>query len=163
MSEAGAAGAICVICVFFLVLPPPEISYYLRSNLFRSHFTSVSPLMDEGACVPADGYVAGEKMEFFVADADGGVCGACGAVQDGAVFCGAAAAGDLRADEGECGAAGGAAVGVAVVAEVFSHGFLPWFLRPGCVRVRVRFRGGGLRGVCRVLRHRWFHTPVSRF
>lgn len=89
------------------------------SGSFRVRFGF--PLPDEFACFSPELYVAGEEEEFFVTDADGGVCGADGAAEGAAVGV-RAAAGDFFADEGEGGAAGGAAVGGAVVAEGVCHG-----------------------------------------
>lgn len=76
---------------------------------------------DDLVCGCAEFDVPGEGYEFGVGDAEGGVCAACGAAE-GAGFVCEAASGDFGSDEGECGAAGGAAVGAAVVAGRFSHG-----------------------------------------
>ena len=72
-------------------------------------------------CFAADDLVCGCAEFVGVGDAEGGVCAACGAAE-GAWFVCEAASGDFGSDEGECGAAGGAAVGAAVVAGRFSHG-----------------------------------------
>ena len=140
-----------------------RIPIVLRSFRPRSCYS----LPDEFACFAPELYIAGDESEFFFTDADGVVCGTGGAAECAAFGVGAAA-GDLPADEGECGAAGRTAVGVAVVAGRFLIHRRPrvlcmTFPAAGGVLFPARCRVRGRHGVCRVLLRGWFRTPASRF